>query len=294
MKRLVVCCDGTWKDSDSGDAYTNVSRLAWAIMPADTRGGGSIPQIVFYQSGVGSEGDLFNRLAGGGVGLGLSRNVRDAYAFICNNYGEGDEIFLFGFSRGAYTARSVGGLIGYAGLIGKRDLDRFDHLWGGYRLRDKIDNPDPRPDFKTRQAVRIKAIGVWDTVGSLGVPGNLDKVFTEFYKFHDTGLGLHIDNAFHALALDERRKAFLPTLWHVDPKAKDDPKARNQVLKQVWFAGVHSNVGGGYDEHGLSGPFRTHRLHFILETWVTLLDRRGSQVVRACMSRRRSSRDHSP
>jgi hypothetical protein len=119
-------------------------------------------------------------------------------------------------------------------------------------LRDKIDNPDPRPDFKTRQAVRIKAIGVWDTVGSLGVPGNLDKVFTEFYKFHDTGLGLHIDNAFHALALDERRKAFLPTLWHVDSKAKDDPKARNQVLKQVWFAGVHSNVGGGYDEHGLS------------------------------------------
>lgn len=246
-KRLVVCCDGTWKDADSGDGYTNVSRLAWAIKPTDTRDGKDIAQIVFYQSGVGSEGDFFEKVGGGGVGLGLSRNVRDAYAFICNNYFDGDEIFLFGFSRGAYTARSVGGLIGYAGLIGKQDLDRFNDLWTGYRLRDKVDHPDPRPQFAKRHAsVRIKCIGVWDTVGSLGIPGNFDKVFTEFYKFHDTGLGLHVDNAFHALALDERRKAFLPTLWQQDEAAKD------QVLKQVWFAGAHSNVGGGYDEHGLS------------------------------------------
>lgn len=252
MKRLAVCCDGTWKDSDSGDGYTNVARLAWAIKPNDTRGGKDIPQIVFYQSGVGSEGDFFNKLAGGGVGMGLSRNVRDAYSFICNNFCDGDEIFLFGFSRGAYTARSVGGLIGYAGLIGKRDLDRFDDLWTGYRLRDKVSHPDPRPQFEKRHSARVKCVGVWDTVGSLGIPGNIDKVFTEFYKFHDTGLGLHIDNAFHALALDERRKAFQPTLWHQNPKAKDDDKAKEQVLRQVWFTGAHSNVGGGYDEHGLS------------------------------------------
>jgi uncharacterized protein (DUF2235 family) len=248
MKRLVVCCDGTWQDADKGEGYTNVSRLAWAIKPSDDRGGKDVLQVVFYQSGVGSEGDLFDKVAGGGVGLGLSRNVRDAYAFICNNYIEGDEIFLFGFSRGAYTARSVGGLIGYAGLLGKGDLDRFNELWSGYRLRDKVGQDDPRPQFQNRRKARIKCIGVWDTVGALGIPGNFDKIFTEFYKFHDTGLGVHVDNALHALALDEKRKSFLPTLWQQDPAAK----ANGQTLKQVWFAGVHTNVGGGYEEHGLS------------------------------------------
>src|SRR3954453_16823419 len=159
MKRLVVCCDGTWKDSESGDAYRNVSRLAWAIMPADTRGGASIPQIVFYQSGVGSEGDLFNRLSGGGVGLGLSRNVRDAYAFICKNYSEGDEIFLFGFSRGAYTARSVAGLIGYAGLLQRRDMDRFIPLWEDYKSRPRVEDAPLRfPDRYTN--VGVTGIGV--------------------------------------------------------------------------------------------------------------------------------------
>jgi uncharacterized protein (DUF2235 family) len=248
-KRIVVCCDGTWKDADSGDGYTNVSRLAWAILPVDTRKGQEIAQVVFYQSGVGSEGDILGKIKGGSVGLGLSRNVRDAYAFICNNYCDGDEIFLFGFSRGAYTARSVGGLIGYAGLIGKRDLDRFNELWAGYRFRDKVGHEDPLPKFADRHKdARIKCIGVWDTVGSLGVPGNLDKLFQDFYKFHDTDLGEKVDNAFHALALDERRKDFVPALWKQKPAAK----ANGQVLKQVWFAGAHSDVGGGYPEHGLS------------------------------------------
>src|SRR4051812_49891128 len=103
-KRLVVCCDGTWNTADSGTGYTNVSRLAWAIAPTDTRNDESTTQIVFYQSGVGSEGDLVSKVTGGGLGLGLSHNVRDAYTFICNNYCPEDEIFLFGFSRGAYTA----------------------------------------------------------------------------------------------------------------------------------------------------------------------------------------------
>ena len=249
MKRLVVCCDGTWKDADNGTGYTNVSRLAWAIQPADRRGDKDIAQIVFYQSGVGSEGDIIGKLGGGGLGLGLGRNVRDAYSFICNNYAAGDEIFLFGFSRGAYTARSVGGLIGYAGLLGKADLDRFNNLWAGYRLRDKGAHDDARDKFADRhRGVRVRCIGVFDTVGSLGIPGHLGKLFTNFYAFHDTGLGEHVDFAFHALALDERRKDFLPTLWQQDPAARE----KGQVLKQVWFAGVHSNVGGGYKEHGLS------------------------------------------
>ena len=108
--------------------------------------------------------------AGGALGLGLSHNIRDAYAFVCNNYMAGDEIFLFGFSRGAYTARSIGGLIGYAGLLGKQDLDRFFELWDGYKEPDKDDRAAALNKFPARSSVSIKVIGVWDTVGSLGIP----------------------------------------------------------------------------------------------------------------------------
>ena len=248
-KRLVACCDGTWNDADSGAGYTNVSRLAWAILPTDTRSGREIAQIVYYQSGVGSVGNLFDKIKAGGLGLGLSHNVRDAYTFICNNYNDGDEIFLFGFSRGAYTARSTAGLIGYAGLIGKRDLDRFFELWDGYRTVDKPNHVNPLPQFAGRhENVVVKCVGVWDTVGSLGVPGNLDAVFSDYYAFHNTDLGERVELALHALALDEQRKDFGPTIWHQKPAGK----ARGQVLKQVWFAGAHSDVGGGYPEHGLS------------------------------------------
>jgi uncharacterized protein (DUF2235 family) len=247
-KRLVVCCDGTWNDADSSENFTNVVRIARAILPFDTRNGQEIPQIVYYHSGVGS-GDLVDRVVGGSVGIGLSRNVRDAYAFLAHNYCEGDEIFLFGFSRGAYTARSVGGLIGHVGLLRKRDMDDFAVVWESFRLRDKPGHVDVLDHFgERRHPVPIKCIGVWDTVGALGIPGHLDAVFTSFYEFHDTGLGEHVDNAFHALALDERRIDFAPTLWQQVPAARD----RGQVLRQVWFPGVHSNVGGGYEEHGLS------------------------------------------
>jgi len=248
MKRLIACCDGTWNDSDNGTDYTNVARLAWSIRPTDTRDGKDVAQIVFYQSGVGTEGDLASKVAGAALGLGLSHNLRDAYTFICNNYNDGDEIFLFGFSRGAYTARSVAGLIKYAGLLGKQDLDRFLELWKGYKDRD----PAALANFAKRiQNVPIKCIGVWDTVGSVGIPAEFSKFdlfFRRYYGFFDTDLGEHVEHAFHALALDERRKNFVPTLWTQKPEGK----AKRQELKQVWFAGVHSDVGGGYPEHGMS------------------------------------------
>jgi len=123
-KRLIVCCDGTWNDADSAAEFTNVVRIARAIKPNDTRSSPAIPQIVYYHSGVGTS-DALDRFAGGAVGLGLSRNVRDGYAFLAANYCEEDEIFLFGFSRGAYTARSIAGLIGWVGLIHKADMDIF-------------------------------------------------------------------------------------------------------------------------------------------------------------------------
>jgi len=245
MKRLVLCCDGTWNDSDEGTGYTNVSRLAWAIRPVDAKG---VIQVVFYQSGVGTAGDKINQIASGALGMGLSRNMRDAYAFICNNYCEGDEIFLFGFSRGAYTARCVGGLIGFAGLIGKPELDRFMELWKAYKEKDAA----ALASFDTRKKdAAIKCIGVWDTVGAVGIPEDLakfDVFFKKYYGFFDSDLGAHVEHAFHALATDERRKNFAPTVWTQKPEGK----AKGQELKQVWFAGVHSDVGGGYAEHGTS------------------------------------------
>lgn len=245
MKRLVVCCDGTWNDSDQSTDYTNVSRLAWSIKPVDAKG---ITQIVYYQSGVGTDGTKASQIASGALGMGLSRNMRDAYSFICHNYCEGDEIFLFGFSRGAYTARCVGGLIGFAGLIGKRDLDRFLELWKAYKEKDAgvLDT------FQTRKTdPKIKCIGVWDTVGSVGIPedfARFDILFKKYYGFFDSDLGAHVEHAFHAVALDEHRKNFVPTLW----TQSDAGKANGQEIKQVWFAGVHSDVGGGYPEHGTS------------------------------------------
>src|SRR5437870_5598411 len=103
----------------------------------------------------------------------------------------------------------------------------------------KPDHVDPRPKFEGRfKDVVIKCIGVWDTVGSVGIPGNIDHVFKDFYGFHNTELGAGVDYALHALALDEQCEDFVPTLWTQKQAGKD----RGQVLKQVWFAGVHSDV----------------------------------------------------
>lgn len=248
-KRLVVCCDGTWNDADSGGGFTNVVRIARAIRAVDAdAAGGPVHQIVYYHSGVGSEGDALEHLIGGGTGLGLSRNVRDAYTFVANNFCDGDELFLFGFSRGAYTVRSVAGLIGWAGVLHKVDMDDFALLWEGFKSRKEDGSRDPRPDFPDRHHdVPIKCVGVWDTVGALGIPGHLNALFARFYQFQDTDLGVGIENAFHALAIDEHRPEFVPTLWR---KAAGAPST--QRLEQVWFAGAHSDVGGGYGEHGLS------------------------------------------
>ena len=248
MKRLVICCDGTWNDEDAHPNVTNVVRISRAVLQMDIRKEQPVAQVTYYHAGVGT-GDFFDRIAGGGIGLGLSRNVRDCYAFVAGNYVEGDEIFLFGFSRGAYTARSVAGLIGWAGLLRKPDMDAFFDLWAGYKTKNQPGAPDVLAAFPERhKTVPVRCIGVWDTVGALGIPGHTDLDAKNLYQFHDTDLGAHVAYAFHALALDERRQDFEPTLWLQTPAGT----AAKQVLKQVWFPGVHSNVGGGYDEHGLS------------------------------------------
>ncbi len=250
MKRLVVCCDGTWNDEDVHPNVTNVVRMSRAVLQEDSRQTPPVSQITYYHSGVGT-GDVFDKVGGGAIGLGLSRNVRDCYAFIADNYVEGDEIILFGFSRGAYTARSVAGLIGWAGLLRKPSMDEFYKVWAAYKARNQPGVPDVLVNFpECQKPVLIKCIGVWDTVGALGIPWHRDIPDTvrDQFQFHDTDLGAHVGHAFQALALDERREDFAPTLWMQTPEGS----AANQVLKQVWFPGVHANIGGGYDEHGLS------------------------------------------
>ncbi len=253
-KRLVVCCDGTWNTADQAIAGepcpTNVTKLALSIASEDSAG---VRQCVYYHPGVGtSRGE---RLRGGAFGFGLSRNVFDAYHFLIDNYEDGDELFFFGFSRGAFTARSLAGLVRNCGILRRENADRIDEAWALYR--SSADKPSGVASTLFRRAYsyepRIHFIGVWDTVGTLGIPAlgprwlqPIVKRLNHRSEFHDTKLSTWVDGAFHALAIDERRAAFEPTLWHQQPGAKD------QELKQVWFPGVHCDVGGGYSDASLS------------------------------------------
>ncbi len=241
-RRLIVCCDGTW-NSPMEKQETNVVHLLRSIQPDTQVGGVSIPQISYYHLGVGT-GNFLDRFLGGGAGIGLSSSVKACYAFLVDNYREGDEISLFGFSRGAYVVRSVAGLIELVGLLRKGEMFQFAQAWDYYRLPRGQRCPavlDKIAPCRHRE-VEIACLGVWDTVGALGIPGS--RVFSKDYAFHDTSLGAHVRHAFQALAIDERRGNFQPAIW-----VKTDP---DQVLDQVWFPGVHSNVGGGYRQHGLS------------------------------------------
>ncbi|KAF3940670.1 hypothetical protein ABW19_dt0209068 [Dactylella cylindrospora] len=256
-KRIIICCDGTWQDSDQGDAGfpTNVTRFARALKSVTDDG---VSQIIYYQSGVGSSYTTkFGRLIAGSTGLGLSEHVREAFVFISNNYHVQDEIFIFGFSRGAFTARSIAGLIGRIGVLTRRGMEDFGKIYEDYisfRLRDPA--YIEKQTWERIKGVTIKVIGCWDTVGSLGIPSSpvIEKCkCNEKYKFHDTDLTPTTENAFHALALDEHRLPFTPTLWRLPVPAPGE-RHTNIVpnLKQVWFPGVHTNVGGGYKDQELA------------------------------------------
>jgi uncharacterized protein (DUF2235 family) len=257
-KRLIVCCDGTWNTADQAIAGrpspTNVTKLALSIADEDSAGS---RQCVYYHSGVGTS--RRERLSGGAFGVGLSRNVFDAYRFLIDNYESGDWLYLFGFSRGAFTARSLAGLIRNSGILRRENADRIDQAWALYR--SATDTPRGVASTLFRRAYsyepRIHFIGVWDTVGALGIPilgprwlKPVVALINRRYQFHDTTLSTRVNGAFHALAIDERRKAFAPTMWHQQPGAdRQEPK---QELNQVWFTGVHCDIGGGYPDTSLS------------------------------------------
>lgn len=245
MKRLIVCCDGTWSTQDQ-KSPTNVVKLHRAITDAGEDG---TRQVAAYVQGVGTK--MWQRLAGGAFGWGLSQNVQEGYRFLVDNFEPGDEIFLFGFSRGAYTARSLGGLVRNAGILRAEHGDKVDEAYALYRSRDKHPRGEESTRFREEHSheTRIRCIGVWDTVGSLGIPitgVHLLKQVNRPWQFHDTDLSSRVDAGFHAIAIDEQRGPFTPTLWSTQPDSE------GQQVEQVWFSGVHSDVGGGYADDDLS------------------------------------------
>ncbi|KAJ5939544.1 hypothetical protein N7466_002678 [Penicillium verhagenii] len=257
-KRIILCVDGTWLASDEGgsEESSNVTKIARGLANNGLDTDGKIvPQIVFYHSGLGA-GDLpFQKAISGGIGWGLDQDVCRIYEFVSDNYDPGDELFLFGFSRGAFTVRSVAGLISDIGVLSSENMSHFADMWKAYR-----ENTDGKPFcdsawYRKNQtmlslrddSIRIKVVGVWDTVGALGIPewpwvemaSKVGIPLNKQYQFHNTEVSKNVDYAFQALAIDERRLTFPPTLWHktTDAPAKD--------LIQCWFPGVHGNIGGG-------------------------------------------------
>ncbi|KAK3387776.1 hypothetical protein B0H63DRAFT_500855 [Podospora didyma] len=335
-KRLVICCDGTWNNAnDSTSALTNVSRLSGAVAHKCCSG---MSQVVYYHPSAGTETSKVASVLGGMLGTGVAQDIVESYRFICDNYNPGDEIVIIGFSRGAFTARSVAGMVCALGFLNRAGLDQLPHIFKDYqnwhkwhkttydpkethlmgftlpnlkRLRriETKDGSKPVPEFeedlikekkefykvmaglvvtdeKTEEKVanlremarlyreklqkhglsltekkqvngakvrvpvegRVKAVGVWDTVGSLGIPNppflNSTRAEEEI-KFESLDVHPNIDYAFHAIALDEWRTAFNCTMWG----AKNNDHTQ---LRQVWFPGTHCNVGGGWPDQQIA------------------------------------------
>jgi uncharacterized protein (DUF2235 family) len=250
VKRIVICFDGTWnKPADERlpadrQIETNVCRFYKSV--TDTAADG-IRQVKWYDEGIGTK--WYDRFIGGSTGAGLEKNILDGYKFLAKEYRESDEVYILGFSRGAYTARSLAGLIRNCGLVKNKQLSlRMAMAYGIYRTRD--DGPDSSTalDFRARfsREIKIKFLGVWDTVGALGIPLDiLKRLNMYFYQFHDTRLSHIVENGYQAIAIDEHRMDYDICLWTPDASPQ-------QNLEQRWFVGAHSDVGGGYPDRRLS------------------------------------------
>ena len=272
-KRIILLLDGTWNDADVGPCDTNIVRLreiigrsldgSSRIAPSNSPAAehstvqrvsgrtylGQTEHIVFYERGVGT-GPLLDRIKGGSFGDGLSGNIRRAYKFLSFYYEPGDQIFVFGFSRGAYTARSLVGYIGSAGLLTRGNCTPVleQKAWDYYRTDPNDRMPgiwaELTPLVHDRGAFRIACLGVFDTVGALGVPlPQFYRLNRESYEFHNVELSSITNVNLHALAVDEHRQPFAPTVWR-----KPKFKSFATTTEQVWFAGSHADVGGGYIE----------------------------------------------
>lgn len=279
VKRIAIFCDGTWNLADRKGEQTNVVQLAQAVEITASDG---IKQVPLYIRGVGTGrgSNAFSRTTdkwlGGALGWGLERNIEEAYRRLIWLYEPGDEIFIFGFSRGAYTARSLAGLLRKAGILPRSDVDKVGEAMELYRKRGEENAPDEvviqnqraelSPDVATSKKdlakrdkpaklLQISYLGIWDTVGALGLPGFLGlvaKLTNKKYAFHDLQLSSSVKSAYHAVALDERRKAYPPSLWDNLPKLNTLSPLGAAPYQQKWFAGDHGSIGGGGEIRGLS------------------------------------------
>lgn len=261
MKRLALFLDGTWNDVSSN---TNVWRMKALCASKDSKG---IEQRLYYDEGVAG-------VRGGGFGQGLGKNILQAYQWIVENYEQGDEIFIFGFSRGAFTARSVAGFIAKYGVLSAGSPLGIGQLYMRYQQDEKPTLYEldglvvagqvtlTLEDEWIRQFcvhAHIKMVGVWDTVGALGIPvGSFEGISTKTFNWMHTGLRGPIQNAYHAVAVDELRKKFEPTLWTV--KTSTNHKRTIANVEQRWFPGAHANVGGGY----FSDPLAQRPLRWLM------------------------------
>ena len=284
-KNIVICSDGTGNRGGKTRG-TNV----WRIFNAVDRHNHCIKQITYYDDGVGTQDWRWLRLLAGAFGWGLSRNIREAYAFLAMNYKPGDRIYLFGFSRGAYTVRSLAGVINRCGLITRealinagrqrpsilrRIVREYRHVKPEkQRLQETVKKkPGSNLPCFHEDPIPIHFIGVWDTVDAVGMPFDemklIDTIWRRVFRrrlwdFHDHKLGPDVHHAYQALALDDERRTFHPLVWeHPNNCAgakvntacatkceADGPE--KQIIEQVWFAGVHANVGGGYPKDAMA------------------------------------------
>jgi uncharacterized protein (DUF2235 family) len=231
-RNIVLLFDGTW---NTRGTHTNVGRMRNSIR---TRGREDAEQPCFYDEGVGTK--WYTRLSGGAFGRGLSENIQEGYAWLSRTHRAGDAIFVFGFSRGAYTARSLVGLIRKCGLLNAAGEKSVKAAYDLYRNKDVAPDDPAAVAFRAKHSreTRVRFVGVWDTVGALGIPISQVPFSRDFYQWHDTELSKIVDYAMHAVAIDEHRKDFDATLW-------TKLKPENLKVEQRWFAGSHSDVGGG-------------------------------------------------
>jgi len=268
-KNIILCSDGTG-NSDIKGRGTNVFKLFEAVDLNEHRLNPILDQqLAFYDDGVGTKGATLFRMLGGAAGYGLKRNVKDLYRALSRVYDVGDRIYMFGFSRGAFTVRTLAGLIGTCGIVKgescgttgelRRAVDaaylayrtRYGSLMtrGLRQFRDADYSKRVIDAFQRSHAVHtsvpIEFIGVWDTVDAVGMPFALASIVNRFvyqFKFPTSALGPAVKRAYHALSIDDARLAFEPVLW----------TGPDERIEQVWFAGAHSNVGGGYPKQGMS------------------------------------------
>jgi len=242
-KNIVVFSDGTGQEGGKGE-NTNIYKIFNVIEDRTAK------QISFYDRGLGTG---WRKLSGNVAGAGISKNILECYTFIFENYEAGDQIYLFGFSRGAATVRSLSSFIHYFGILPKSRHELVKQAYKIYKIKNETKRKAKAAEFISKHHTmwtRVKFLGCFDTVAALGMPVKwlnvmVNKIPGLAHSFQNFKLNPSVEHAFHALAIDDERKTFHPILW-------DAEVLEYQTIKQVWFCGMHTDIGGGYEEHDLS------------------------------------------